>query len=132
MSCRNNRLIWCFIAIFILISGMCVEQPQAGSLLCYMENHSDATSIVSSKGTLACYELSSMELLGNKNTSFIAGIEKRPIMRTFYRATLLLCLIGILLFRLSNLEAATETVYAPKTHYFDVLLNYIHSQDGKK
>lgn len=60
MSCRNNRLIWCFIAIFILISGMCVEQPQAGSLLCCMENHSDATRIVSSKGTLACYELSSM------------------------------------------------------------------------
>lgn len=132
MKCRNDRLIWCIIAIFILFSGMCVELPQAGSLLGCIENHTDVSCIVSPKGALSYYELSSMELLESQNTSFIVDIEKRPVIRTFYRVCLTLCLAGILLFRLSDLEMATETVCAPKTHYFDVLLNYIHSQDGKK
>ena len=132
MKCRNDRLICCIIAIFILFSGMCVELPQAGSFLGYMENRAETSDIVSLKGSLSCYELSSMELLGNRNTSAIVDIEKRPLIRAFYRVSLLLCLTGLFLFRMSDLEAATEMVCAPKTHYVDVLLKYIHSQDGKK
>ena len=91
-----------------------------------------AAHISSSKGMLSRYELTTAELMGNRNTSFVVGNEKRPVLRTSYRLALLLFLTGLLLLRMSDLQTATETACASETHYFALLLNYIHSQDGKK
>ena len=64
MKCRHNRLICCIIAIFILFSGMCVEQPAADSLFVCAENISSGSYISSSKGMLSRYELTTAELMG--------------------------------------------------------------------
>ena len=109
-----------------------MEQPTADSLFVCAENISSGSYISSSKGMLSRYELTTAELMGNRNTSFVVGNEKRPVLRTSYRLALLLFLTGLLLLRMSDLQTATETACASETHYFALLLNYIHSQDGKK
>lgn len=132
MKCRHKGLICCIIAIFILFSGMCVEQPQAGSLFACRENIASTSYVSSPKGTLSRYGLCIPELMGTQGTSFIAGNVELPVMRTFYRISLLLSLVAIFLLGLSKLQAAVEMVRSLKTHYCATILNYIHSQDGKK
>ena len=132
MKEKYRGWICCLIAIIILFSGMCMEQPNADSLFACVERHAYDTVISSSADALSFYELSTTEFQGVRTSSFLSAYVKTSTSRTFLRLALLLYMAGFFLFRLSNLQAAIEQGDTSETFYFAVLLNYIQSKDGKK
>lgn len=132
MKRRYDKILCIITAWFILLSGMCLEVPQADSLFACIDNSSSTSYMSSPEGTLSQYELSSRETIGVRGTAFISSISRRPILRTTLRISLIMFWAEIFLLKTSNLQRAAETVCAPETHYFTALLNYIHRQDGKK
>lgn len=132
MKRRYDRMICIIIALFILVSGMCPEIPQADSHFACLDNSSGTSYISSPKGTLSQYELSSRETIGIRSTAFISDSSRKQDLRMTLRVSLILFLAEAFLLKLSNPQRAAETVCAPETHFFTALLNYIHQQDGKK
>ena len=132
MKEKYRGWICCLIAIIILFSGMCMEQPNADSLFACVEHHVYDTVISSSDDALSFYELSTTEFQGVRTSSFLSAYVKTSTSRSFLRLVLLLYMAGFFLFRLSNLQAAIEQRDTSETFYFAVLLNYIQSKDGKK
>lgn len=132
MKEKYRGWICCLIAIIILFSGMCMEQPNADSLFAYVEHHVYDTVISSSDDALSFYELSTTEFQGVRTSSFLSAYVKTSTSRTFLRLSLLLYIAGLFLFRLSNLQAAVERGGTSETFHFAVILNYIQSKDGKK
>lgn len=132
MKRRYDKILCIITAWFILLSGMCLEIPQADSLFACIDNNSSTSYISSPEGTLSQYKLSSRETTGVRDTAFISSISRRPVLRTALRFSLIMFWAERFLLRTSNLQRAVETVCAPKTHYFTALLYYIHRQDGKK
>ncbi len=119
-------------ALFILVSGMCLEIPRADSLFVCLDNNAAASYLSSPEGILSQYELSSRETIGVRTTAFIESTAKRPNLRTILRFSMMLLWAEEILLKASNLQLAVETTCAPETYYFTALLNYIHRQDGKK
>lgn len=132
MKIRYNKILCVIIALFIMVSGMCPEIPQAGSFFTCLDNSSTTSFTEGDANPLSQYQLSGRENLGFRNAAFISGTVKRPVPRMVLRISLLLYLAESLLVRLSNLQRTVETAQAPETHYATALLNYIHRQDGKK
>ncbi len=132
MKEKYRGWICCLIAIIILFSGMCMEQPNADSLFACVERHAYDSVISSSEDALSFYELSTTEFQGVRTSSFLSAYVKTSTSRTFLRLALLLYMAGLFWFRLSNLQAAVEQGETSETFYFAVLLNYIQSKDGKK
>ena len=131
MKRRYDKILCVITAMFILLSGMCLEIPQADSLFACLDDSSVTSYLSSPEGTLSQYELSSRETTGVRSTSFISNESKRPILRNTLRFFVILFLAEIFLRKASDLQRAVETVCSPETHYFTALLNYIHRQDGK-
>ena len=132
MKEKYRGWICCMIAMLILFSGMCMEQPNADSLFASVERQAYSSVLSSPDDSLSFYEWSTTELLGVRTSSFLSSYVKTNDSRTFLRLALLLHMAGFFLFRLSNLQAAVEQGETSKTFYFAVLLNYIQSKDGKK
>ena len=132
MKRRYGKLICIFIALFILISGMCQEIPQADSLFACLDNSSSTSYISSPKGTLSQYELSSKETIGIRSTAFISDSSRKTDLRMTLRVSLVLFLAEDFLLKLSIPQRAAETVCVSETHFFTAILNYLHRQDGKK
>lgn len=132
MKREYSRLIYCIIALFILLSGICLEQPSADSLFACADNTSSTSYIDSTGRAIRDYELSTTEMLGARTTSFVSAGVRRPVIRLLYRLSFILFLADILLLKMSNPRDEVETRRAPETHYFTALLHYILKQDGKK
>lgn len=132
MKSRNNKILCLITALFILVSGMCTEIPQADSLFACIDKNPSTSYFSSPEGTLFQYELSSRETIGIRCETFVETTVKRPSLRTIFRFSLILLLAEVSLLKTSNLQLAAETACAPETHYCTALLNYIHRQDGKK
>lgn len=132
MKRRYGKLICIFIALFILISGMCQEIPQADSLFACLDNSSSTSYINSPKGTLSQYELSSKETIGIRSTAFISDSSRKTDLRMTLRVSLVLFLAEDFLLKISIPQRAAETVCVSETHFFTAILNYLHRQDGKK
>ena len=132
MKRRYGKLICIFIALFILISGMCQEIPQADSLFACLDNSSSTSYISSPKGTLSQYELSSKETIGIRSTAFISDSSRKTDLRMTLRVSLVLFLAEDFLLKISIPQRAAETVCVSETHFFTAILNYLHRQDGKK
>ena len=132
MKSLHNKIICLTMALFILLSGMCLEIPKADSLFACI-NKSESTSYVSSPGgTLENHELSGSEYGMVQHIAFISSAPKKTALRVIVRNVVILFWAELFSLRASNLQKAVETVCAPETHYFTALLNYIHKQDGKK
>lgn len=132
MKIQYKRMICAIIAMFILVSGMCLEIPQADSLLVRAEHSMTSAYICSNKGNLSQYELSSRETLGVRSMVYISEISRRPVLRTILKFSTFLFSVEYILQKISNLQKSIETVTAPETRYATELLSYIHQQDGKK
>lgn len=132
MKMRYNKMLCVIIAMFILVSGMCLEIPQADSFFACMDDSPTTSCISESKGIHSQYQLSSRETIGVRSTAFISSTSKRPVLRTVLRVSVIMFLAEIFLLKASNLQRVAETAQAPETHYVTALLNYIHRQDGKK
>lgn len=134
MERKYNRLYCIVIAMFILISGICLEQPKADSFFAYADHISVASLDRSSGRELSRYELTSAETLGVRDTAFVAGSMRRPSVRGMHRnrIAILILAAGVFCLKLSNLRTAVETAGAPETQYTTALLKYIREQDGKK
>ena len=132
MKIRYKKLLCAILAMFIFVSGMCLEIPQAGSLFVCAERGVTSSYICSPKGNLSQYELSSRETLGARSMVYISEMSRKPILRTFLRPSLFLFSVEFILQKISNLQKCIETVNAPETRYATELLYYIHQQDGEK
>ena len=132
MKSRYDKILCLITALFILVSGMCLEIPQADFLLACIDNSPSSSYFSSPESTLFQYELSSRETVGVRCETFVETTAKRPSLRTIFRFSLILFLAELVLLKTSNLQLAAETACAPETHYCTALLNYIHRQDGKK
>ena len=132
MKSRYNKILCLITALFILVSGMCMEIPQADSFFACIDNSPSTSYLSSPEGALSRYELSSRETIGVRSEAFVETTAKRPVLRTTFRGPLTLYLAELFLLKTSNIQLTVETSCAPKTHYFTELLNYIHKQDGKK
>ncbi len=127
-----ERIIFCIIAVFILLSGICLEQPSADSLFACADPVSSTSYIDTIRMPMRDYELSATEVFGVRNISFVSTGPRRPVARLLYRLSFMLFLAGVILLKMSNPRAEVETRCAPETYYFTALLHYILGQDGKK
>lgn len=134
MERKYNRLYCIIIAMFILISGICLDHPKADSFLVYADHVFTASLDSSSGRELSRYELTSAETLGVRDAAFVAGSMRRLSVRGMHRnrIAILIWATGVFCLKLSNLCTAVETVGAPETQYTAALLKYIREQDGKK
>lgn len=113
MKRRYDRMICIIIALFILVSGMCPEIPQADSHFVCLDNSSGTSYIISPNGTLSQYELSSRETIGIRSTAFISDSSRKQDLRMTLRVSLILFLVEAFLLKISNPQRAAETVCAP-------------------
>ena len=132
MNTRYNKILCVIIAMFIFVSGMCLEIPRADSSFVYNNSYFAASSAGSSVKPISQYEISGRENLGFRNAAIISSTPKRPVLRTVLRIPFLFYLVESVLLRTSDLQRAVETIQSPETHYATALLYYIHQQDGKK
>lgn len=129
---KNKQLICYFIALFILLSGMCFENFGANSLSLRASRDSVYTSL--SGRTMSAMEARTEEIAGTNRTARIIGVQNQSTQQV--RRTLrLFCnyLLGIAGIAIAQkLYMAEEPILLEKEDCHRAVLTYIHNTDGKK
>ena len=129
---RNHKWVCLFLAMMILISGMCLEKIPADSYFsCKQTNAITKTDgIIHDVSAYRTETLSQREVLSSLKTA------KRDLRRTQIRANNLsrLCIFSEELFSKNfqtKLVAEEDGIFCKETCSV-AILSYIHNQDGEK
>ena len=134
MKTKYNQIISYILAVFMLLSGMCLENAEADSLFVSYETAQMASTIGSLEKEILCNESCTIEMLGIRSTSYALNAVRRSNYRmdVRYRAAIALFCVEKFAQNLSNFHIAVNAIQFPELYGKAVVLHYIHSQDGKK
>ena len=134
MKTKYNYIICYILAVFMLLSGMCLESVEADSSFALQTAVQTTASIGSSNHEILCNESCTIEMLGIRGTSYAVSVAKRSNHRTDirFRASILLLCVEKCAQNFSNFHIAANAIQFPELYAKAVVLNFIHNQDGKK
>ena len=128
----NKRWIYNFIALIILLIGMCVDEVKADSIFLYPQ----ATVMTNSKvadAVITDVEMEPTQLLCMRN--MVSGsqiaLQVTNVRKTIKLSMVFLC-VAVYSLLLSNFYTVERVVDYPRLSVRTAILNYIHNTDGKK
>lgn len=140
---KNKRWICIFIALFILISGMWIDQVKADSVfLCpktesvgLIRELSGTCSQITKEpdSVISDVVIEPTQILCTRNTISSQQIAAQIVnsKRVIKLSMIFLC-VAVFALLLSNFYAAERVTEYPTLCMRTVVLNYIHNTDGKK
>lgn len=134
MKTKYNQLICFILALFMLLTGMCLENVEADSYLAFYETAQTSAVIGSWDKEILCNESCTIEMLGIRSASYSFSAARRSNYRMDirYRAVIISFCVEKFTQNLSNFYMAANAVQFPELYGKAVVLHYIHNQDGKK
>lgn len=129
---RNKQWIFNFIAMLILLTGMCVDEVKADSLFVSPQ----VTGIVELEvmdEVLSDVGVEPTELLCMRNS--ITGsqvVAQITNVRRTVKLSMIFLYVAVFLLLLSNFYTAERVKEYPCLSEQTAVLNYIHNTDGKK
>ena len=129
---KNKQWICNFIALIILLTGMCVDEVKADSIFLCPQT-AVITSLETVDAVLTDVDVEPTELLCTRNavTSSQIAAQITNSRRTIKLSMVFLC-IAVFSLLLSNFYATERVAEFPRLSTQIAVLNYIHSTDGKK
>jgi len=129
---RNKQWICNFIALIILLTGMCVDEVKADSVfLCPQKTVAVGAETVDAVFTDV--EVKPTQLLCTRNsvTSSQIAAQITNVRRTIKLSMLLLC-VAVFSLLLSNFYTVDRIAEFPRLSERAAVIYYIHNTDGKK
>ena len=129
---RNKQWICNFIAVVILLTGMCVDEVRADSVFLCPQN-TVAIGVETVDAVFADAEVEPMQLLCacNSVTSSQIAAQLTNVRRTIKLSMVFLC-VAVFSLLLSNFYTAERIVEIPHLSASTAVLMFIHNTDGKK
>ena len=129
---KNKQWICNFIAVIILLTGMCVSEVKADPVfLCPQTAVITSTETVDSVLTEVGVEPTEILCTRNSVTSSQIAAQITNGRRTIKLSMVFLC-VAIFSFLHSNFYTAEREINYPKLSARTVVVNYIHNTEGKK
>lgn len=129
---KNKKWICNFIALFILLTGMCFDEVKADSFFPCPEV-AVLTSERTADAVLTDVDVEPTELLCTRNSITGSQIAAQITSgrRTIKLAMIFLC-VAVFSLLLSNFYMTERVTELPRLCARTVVVNYIHNTDGKK
>lgn len=129
---QNKQWVFNFIALLILLTGMCVDEVRADSIFAYPQSVSVIDADMSEKMT-ADVETEAVTFLCVRNSVAGSQIAAQIITgsKTIKLSVVFLC-VAVFSLLLSNFYAVEHIAKFPRLSVRTAVLTYIHNTDGKK
>lgn len=132
MKASYKKLICCIFTVFILASGLSLDNVYADALNdCKIINQTISYIQSFEQGSIEDEEFK-IETLETCDSEYVVNIIRRSTTRIEDRNINLVWVSGILSQDISKCHIVSETVNIKKLYKNTPILNYIHKQDGKK
>lgn len=132
MNRTYQKVISAILAIFLLVSGMCLENTKADSYNLSSVSKQEA-SLSDSLGVEYGYVQScAEEILGQQNISNIIGSVRNSNLKKDSKYSFVFLVVNESVHSLIHFNMTEHTIVSPEKHCENVILSYIHNQDGKK
>ena len=129
----ERHIISFILALSMLFSGMCFENVKADFSLEYTSMQGTGNDVISHDTAISSEEACTTEMLGIRGLSSIRQFVNRSIYeRRDAKLSLELLCADAQMHLYSHFFAAANAVQFSKRYVGAVVLNYIHSKDGKK
>lgn len=131
MKAKYNRIISCILAVFMLFSGMCLEEKADPLFEWDVRTPFDSFIDMLDKNE-ADIESCTIDMLGVHDTARVVSTVKRSNLKVDVR--IIKALMPEALFRHSffKVHFAADEVNLKARCYSVAILNFIHEKDGKK
>ena len=133
---ENKKWICIFIAIVILISGMCVDEVNADSMFLspkLTKLSYELSDNYNSHTVLSDVEMESTQILCTRNTINSRQMIARIINnKKVIKLSMIFLCVAIFALLLSHFYTTERMIAYPKLCMQTVVLTYIHNTDGKK
>lgn len=128
----DKQWIFNFIALLILLTGMCVDEVKADSIFSYPQTMA-VIGLEMSDEVLTDVDVEPTELLCTRDsiTSSQIAAQITNIRKTIKLSLVLLC-VAVFTLVLSNFYTVERIGEFPRLSGRTAVLNYIHNTDGKK
>lgn len=129
---KNKQWICNFIALVILLTGMCLDEVKADSIFLCPQT-AVITGLETADTVLTDVDVKPTELLCTRNsiTSSQIAAQITNIRRTIKLSMTFLC-VAVFSLLLSNFYRAERIVEFPRLSTRTAVLRFIHNTDGKK
>ncbi len=129
---QNKQWIFNFIALLILLTGMCVDEVRADSIFVYPQSAVVISSDMKEE-VLTDVDVESTVFICSRSAFSDNQIAMHitTARRTIKLSMVFLC-VAAFSFLLSNFYAVERIVEFPRLSERTAVLNYIHNTDGKK
>lgn len=129
---RNKQWIYNFIALFILLTGMCVDEVKADSAFPYLKA-AQMTSTETINAVLSEVDVEPTELLCIRNSVTSSQIVAQITNgRRTIKLSMLFLSVAVFSLLLSNFYTEERIAENPQLNVQTAVLRYIHNTDGKK
>lgn len=129
---KNKQWICNFIALIILLTGMCVDEVKADSVfLCPQSIVAVGTEMVDVVFTDVDVETAQLLCVRDSITSSQIAAQITNVRRTIRLSMIFLC-VAVFSLLLSNFYTAERIVEIPHLSACTAVLKFIHNTDGKK
>ena len=132
MKRNYQRMISMILAIFLLFSGMCLENTKAdsNSLSSFAKQQVGLSDSLNAgyDSVQSCTE----EMLGQPTTSNIVDVVGNLNIRKDSKQSFAVLFVNASVHSLIHFNTIENTIVSPEKRCENVILSYIHNQDGKK
>lgn len=128
----NKQWICNFIALIILLTGMCVDEVKADSIFLFSQT-AVMTNVKAADAVITDVEMEPTQLLCMRNTVSGSQIAAQitNVRKTIKLSMVFLC-VAVFSLLLSNFYTAERVVEYPRLSVRAAVLKFIHNTDGKK
>ena len=130
---RNRQWIGNFIALFILLTGMCVDEVKADSVFLRPQTTAVVVNLERTDAVISDVDIEPAQLLCTRNsvTGSQVAAQITSTRRTIKLSMLLLC-VAVFSLLLSNFYTVERIAEFPCSSERAAVIHYIHNTDGKK
>ena len=132
MNRTYQKVISAILAIFLLVSGMCLENTKADSYNLSSFAKQEAGLIDSLDAGYDYAQSCTEEMLGQQNISSIIGAVTNTNVRRDSKQSFVVQFVNVSVHCLIHFNMIERAIVSPEKHCENVILRYIHNQDGKK
>ena len=132
MKRNYQRILSMILAIFLLFSGMCLENTKADSNTLSSFAKQQVGLSDSLDAGYDCVQACTEEMLGQQNISSIIGVVRNSNVRRDSKQSFVVQFVNVSVHCLIHFNTIERAIVSPEKHCENVILRYIHNQDGKK
>ena len=132
MKRNYQRMLSMILAIFLLLSGICLENTKTDSHIMSSFAKQEVGLSASLDAEYTYVQSCTEELLGQETTSNIVDVVRNINVRKDSKQSFVVLFVNPSVHSLFHFNTIEHTIVSPEKQCGDVILSYIHNQDGKK